>query len=161
MPDRERIAALLERSVRGPMWHGPSLHEALASVSAAQAAAHPIDGAHSVWELVLHITAWADIARERLASATAPPPPSAERNYPPVRDTSEAAWRAAIARLEESHLELARDVRAADAASLYAMLPGRDHTAWSMLHGIVEHDTYHGGQLAMLARAAGAAPAAS
>ena len=35
---------------------------------AAEAASRPIPGAHSIWELVLHVAGWADVARARLTS---------------------------------------------------------------------------------------------
>ena len=50
------------RTVTGPMWHGPSLSEVLKDVTPEQAVAHAIPGAHSIWELVLHVTVWADEA---------------------------------------------------------------------------------------------------
>ena len=51
----ERIETQLRLSFEGPAWHGPSVLEALEGVSAEDAAEHPIEGAHSIWELVLHL----------------------------------------------------------------------------------------------------------
>ena len=50
-----RLEEQLERTLEGGAWHGPSVLEVLEGVTAAQAAAHPIAGAHSIWELVLHL----------------------------------------------------------------------------------------------------------
>ena len=148
----QRIAQAIERSVSGPMWHGPALADLLEGVNASDAAAHPIPGAHSIWELVLHVTAWTEIARERLAgSANADPTP--EEDWPPVKDTSAEAWRSARERLKEAHRELAEEVGALDDAVLISRLPGKDHTALVMYHGIIEHDAYHGGQIAILKKA--------
>jgi hypothetical protein len=36
---------------------------------------------------------------------------------------------------------------------LQRILPGRDHSAQEMLHGIIEHGAYHAGQVAILKRA--------
>lgn len=148
----QRIAQAIERSVSGPMWHGPALADLLEDVNAEQAAAYPIKGAHSIWELVLHITAWTEIARERLAgSAKADPTP--EEDWPPLHDKSEEAWRAARERLKTAHRELAEEVSGLDDAVLISRLPGKDHTALVMYHGIIEHDAYHGGQIAILKKA--------
>jgi uncharacterized damage-inducible protein DinB len=134
------------------MWHGPALADLLEDVSASDAAAHPIRGAHSIWELVLHVTAWTEIARERLAgSAKADPTP--EEDWPPVKDTSADAWRATRQRLKDAHRELADEVAGLDDATLVSRLPGKDHTAIVMYHGIIEHDAYHGGQIALLKKA--------
>lgn len=148
----QRIAQSIERSVSGPMWHGPALADLLEDVSHSDAAAYPIRGAHSIWEIVLHITAWTEIARERLAgSVKADPTP--EEDWPPVKDKTPEAWREARERLKDAHRELAEEVAGLDDAVLISRLPGKDHTALVMYHGIIEHDAYHGGQIALLKKA--------
>ena len=67
MKETERIREQLKRAFEGGAWHGPGVLEILENVSAAQAATHPIEGAHSIWELVLHIKAWEDACRRRLS----------------------------------------------------------------------------------------------
>jgi len=62
--ETKRLASQLRRSYEGQAWHGPSLRELLDGVTSEQAAAKPISGAHSIWELVFHVTAW---EREALA----------------------------------------------------------------------------------------------
>ena len=52
----ERLEEQLRLSFEGEAWHGPSVLEALDDVTADVASAHPIDGAHSIWERVLHLT---------------------------------------------------------------------------------------------------------
>src|SRR5438128_550031 len=46
----------IERAMTGPMWHGPALAQVLETVTSEQAAARPIPGAHSIWEIVQHVT---------------------------------------------------------------------------------------------------------
>jgi hypothetical protein len=54
MSETERIWDLLQRSFEGgEAWRCPSLRDLMGDVSAEQAAARPIAGAPSVWELVL------------------------------------------------------------------------------------------------------------
>ena len=134
------------------MWHGPALADLIGDVSADDAAAHPVEGAHSIWELVLHMTAWTEIVRQRL-SHSSPVEPTSEQDWPPASDTSADAWRGAVERLKEAHRELAEETARLDDARLIGRVPGRDHTVLAMLHGIVEHDAYHGGQIAILKRA--------
>jgi uncharacterized damage-inducible protein DinB len=152
----EQLARHIERTVSGPQWHGPVLDSVLAGVTDAHAAARPIAGAHSIWEIVLHIAAWAEIGRARLdGRAIADPPP--ELDWPPVRDTGANEWDAAVDRLRETHRDLAVRVRQLDEAALDARLPGLEYSAWYLLHGIVEHGAYHGGQIMLLSRAVGVA----
>lgn len=146
------LANHIKRAVNGPMWHGSALAEVLAGVTSDQAAAHPIAGAHSIWEIVVHVTAWADIARarirgERMGDA------STEEDWPPVPDTSAAAWTAALERLRECHRMLAQDVRHLEDSTLHTKIEALGYSASNLLHGVIEHGTYHGGQIALLKKA--------
>src|SRR5881392_3058599 len=108
----QRLADGIERTVSGPMWHGPALADLVGDVSAQDAAERPVPGAHSIWELVHHVTAWAEIARIRLTSPIKPPDPTDQQDWPPVHDRSPEAWRAAVERLKDAHRELAAEVAA-------------------------------------------------
>jgi uncharacterized damage-inducible protein DinB len=144
-----RLADHISRAWEGPMWHGPSLRDVLVDTSAEEAAAHPIPGAHSIWEIVLHLAAWAEISTARLAGgATGAPLP--EEDWPPVPEASAAEWTAATDRLAAAYRELARAVAAIDPARLDDTVAGHQHPVWSMLHGVVEHACYHGGQIILL-----------
>jgi uncharacterized damage-inducible protein DinB len=134
------------------MWHGPSLVDLVGDVSAEQAAERPVPGAHTIWELVLHLTTWTDIVRDRMHSRD-PVEATPEQDWPRVRDTSADAWRDAVEALKESKRLLAEDVRALADAKFDERVPGRDYGLGVMLRGVVEHDRYHGGQIALLKRA--------
>lgn len=81
MTEASRIADQLNRAFSGDAWHGDSLLEVLEGVGADRAAARPVPDAHSIWELVLHITAW-DRAVLRRFDGTAVELADAE-NFPP------------------------------------------------------------------------------
>lgn len=150
------VAAVLsnhiKRTVTGPMWHGAALDALLSDVTHEQAAARPIAGAHTIWELVLHVTAWAEIARARLRGERTADAAGAE-DWPPVGATGAAEWNAALERLRAGHRALATEVRRLDDAAFDAKVPGLDYTVSNLLHGVIEHGTYHGGQIALLKRA--------
>ena len=61
-----RLEEQLAKTLWGKAWHGPSVLETLEGVSAEQAAAHPIKGAHSIWELVLHLSGCYGLVLRRL-----------------------------------------------------------------------------------------------
>jgi uncharacterized damage-inducible protein DinB len=148
----QQLAAHINRTIDGPMWHGPNLTDLLAGVSPEEAAAHPVPGAHSIRELVLHLTAWAEIVRSRLAG-TAAARVTPEEDWPTIADPTAAGWKTDVARLADSYRALAADTALLDDASLTKIVAGRDHSISGMLHGVIEHGTYHGGQIAILKRA--------
>jgi len=147
----KRLANHIARTVRGPMWHGPALGDVLRDVSAEQAAARPIAGGHTIWELVLHTAVWAEVARARLHGERLGDPTTAE-DWPPVESTDGDAWTAAVDRLRHSYRQLAMEVQDLDDAALDAQIGELGYTASNLLHGVIEHGTYHGGQIALLKR---------
>src|SRR4029077_12336526 len=85
--EAKRIQEQLERAFDGGAWHGPAVLELLADVDAGKASARPIAGAHSIWELVLHIAAWDHAVARRLTGDRAELPN--EEDWPAVNDTSD------------------------------------------------------------------------
>ena len=141
MREVERIADELRRAFYGPAWHGPSLREALAGISASAAAAHPIAGAHSIWELVSHLHAW--IVEVGLTARG--------KTYESLR--GEKDWPAVTGRWEDLMADLDRAERALEEAVL--ALPEEklgfgEHSLYLILHGIAQHHAYHAGQIALL-----------
>src|SRR5437870_2149007 len=104
MSEVARIANQLKRVAEGPAWHGASLREVLQDVTPLVAAAPSPTGGHSIWQLVLHVAAWQDGVRRRLAGD--PANLSSEEEWPPVTDTSAAAWQQAVERLRTSQQAL-------------------------------------------------------
>jgi uncharacterized damage-inducible protein DinB len=136
------------------MWHGPALAQVLEGVTHDQAAAHPIAGVHSIWEIALHAAAWAEIARARLKGERTGDPTVAE-DWPPVTATGADDWQRAIERVGASHRELAAAVRQTTDDALEAKVPGLEYTVATLVHGVVEHSTYHGGQMMLLRKTFG------
>jgi uncharacterized damage-inducible protein DinB len=141
-------------------WHGPDTTSLLADLTAEEAAAHPVAGAHSVWEIVLHMTAWQNEVRRRLGGKQ--PDLPEEGDWPEPGETSAAAWRRDQKRLGESLDELLRaldGLTEADLERAGGSLSDRDPalgtgaTYRGMVNGLVQHNAYHSGQLALLRKA--------
>jgi uncharacterized damage-inducible protein DinB len=145
------IADQLRRAFYGDAWHGDSLFEILEGVTAAQAAARPVKNAHSIWELVLHLAAWDGAVRRRMTGVALEL--SDDDNFPSVTDVSDAAWRKALAHLRHVHDELTEAVEKCPEARLAEQVPGKKdahHNFYYTLHGVVQHELYHAGQIALL-----------
>ncbi|HVO91638.1 MAG TPA: DinB family protein [Terriglobales bacterium] len=149
---KHRIADQLTRAFNGDAWHGDSLLEILQGVDAETASAHPIPGAHSIWELVLHIAAWDGAVLRRL-HVDVPVELDDDENFPAVTETSEAAWQKAVADATKLHEDLVSDVAKFPEARLTEKIPGKDYDFTNMLLGVVQHELYHAGQIALLKKA--------
>ncbi len=149
MKEAERIADQLRRSFDGEAWHGPAVLELLQGVTAAQAAARPLPGAHSIWELTLHIGVWEDVPRRRLLGERKDDVPPAE-DWPPVTDTSGTAWQKTLDTLKQGHRKLLEVVSSLSDDRLAETVPGMGYSVYGMLHGVVQHNLYHAGQIALL-----------
>lgn len=149
------IVDQLRRGFDGEAWHGRSLKTILTGVTAQQAARRRVAGAHTIWELVLHITGWKREVAQRLRGKAAGDPESGD--WPVRARTTSAAWRAARADLARAQQELIAAVQDLPPRRLHKPVKdfrndahGAGMTAYQTIYGIIQHDAYHAGQIAML-----------
>ena len=154
MSEIARLADQIRRAFEGDAWHGDSIKELLVGVTSATAAARPIKNAHSIWELVLHIAAWDDAVLRRIDGAAVEL--TKQQDFPPVKDSSPAAWRRTVSHLEQTHNQLIKAVAAFPDSRLQDQVPGKTEDYYDfyyMFSGIVQHELYHAGQIALLKKA--------
>ena len=154
MSEIEFVVDQLKCAFDGEAWHGPALMEILDGVDAKTAAARPISGAHSIWELVLHVTAWEQAIRTRIVERRALQL-SDEQNFPRATDVSEGAWRQALETLRQGHEKLIATVSGLIESQLGEQVPGKPYDIRFMLMGAAQHAAYHGGQIALLKKKSG------
>jgi uncharacterized damage-inducible protein DinB len=148
----ERLEDQLRRSFEGEAWHGPAVLEVLAGVAADQAAARPVAGRHSIWELVLHLAGTYRLVLRRLGGDGAQLSP--EEDWPPVPAVTSENWRDTVDTLRRLNQDLRRALRAFPPERLdAALVADPPYTAYTQFIGITQHDLYHAGQIAMLKRA--------
>ena len=151
MTEVERIADQLKRAMSGEAWHGPAVMELLEGVSAERAAAHPVAGGHSIWELTLHINAWLRAGRQRLEGDRAQL--NDAEDWPAIAATTEAAWAETKEALNQSYEELRSAItRLVDSQLDQPIIAGMSST-YVTLHGVIQHTLYHAGQIAILKKA--------
>jgi uncharacterized damage-inducible protein DinB len=161
MGETGRIWDLLQRSFEGgEAWKCPSLRDLLACVTAEQAAARPVEGSPTIWELLLHTTASERVVRRRLEGEAVDTLPD-ELAWPEPRDTSPQAWLQAKLDFGEARRALRQAVASFDDARLDETVPGREYPFYVLLHGAVDHALYHAGQIEILMVAQGVLPSAS
>lgn len=140
-----RITRLLEKAFEKSPWYGPSLSSVISEVTPAQANLRA-GKSHSIIELVLHMTSWRTFATRRLAGDDKFQV-SDDMNFP-----KPGTWEDAVKRLKQSQEELLAVVKAFPDARLGELVPGASHkyTFYTLLHGIIQHDIYHTGQIQLI-----------
>ena len=153
MSEKKRTLELVDRAYRKQAWHGPALLETLSGVDAAMAAKRVVKGAHTIWELVDHVGSWNAIVAMRLAGESPAVPPGL--NFPKTPSPTPAAWKKSLARLAASQRKFRAAVAKFPEKQLGRIRPGTK-TSWNVLiHGQIQHQLYHAGQIAMLRRGMG------
>jgi uncharacterized damage-inducible protein DinB len=150
MSEVRRISLLLKHGYDGQPWYGTALCKLLSGVTAQQAAARPIAGAHNIWQEVLHAIAWRQVACRLLRGETVAELSESE-NWPEPRGGDAAAWQQTLDELAQTQhdlqaaLEGLTDDRLQEKAAF-----GKPFSLYVLLHGIIHHDAYHAGQIALL-----------
>ena len=151
MREIERLVDQLNRAFIGEAWHGPAVIEILEGITAPQAAAHPVVGGHSIWELALHITAWTRAGSRRLQGDRAQL--SELENFPPVTDLGERAWEEARESIKAAYEDLRGAILLLDDSRLDQPIMEGMSSVYVTLHGVIQHSLYHAGQIAILKKA--------
>jgi hypothetical protein len=148
-----RIADQLRRAFSGDPWHGSPIRDLLEGITGEQACAHPLPSAHNIWDLVLHIEVYLDVALKATEGTPMPRLFGTEQDWPTATDRSAPAWPGTMQRLLESCERLAQAIDEFADQRLQDSVPGREYDFYYLLHGIVQHSLYHAGQIAMLKKA--------
>jgi uncharacterized damage-inducible protein DinB len=145
--EKEKIRRLLERTFEKHAWHGPSLKETIEGVTQEQSLVR-YPNTHSIIELVAHITSWRVYVAKRL-EGDGNYEVSDELNFP-----KETNWQKAVDALNESQARLLKALDAFPEEKLNELSPhpSAKYTYYTLLHGIIHHDTYHAGQIKLIAK---------
>ena len=138
-------------------WHGSSTLPLLEDVTAEIANQRNSPESHIIWEIVYHMQVWKEEARKTLEGGTFPFLPT-EKEWPPLKDTSEKAWIEAVQNLKDTHRRLISAIEVFELGLLDNVIkidktwpsPWSSTTYYGVLHGTLHHDVYHTGQIAIL-----------
>ena len=69
-----------------------------------------------------------------------------------IKDTTEIAWKDTLNTLEDSQKKWLEFLRTFDDADFEQIYPQNNMTYYEHIHGIIQHDAYHLGQIVLLAK---------
>jgi len=157
MPDPEIQVLLssIDQAYDHKSWHGTNLRGSIRGLSAKQAAWRPAPNRHNIWEIVVHAAYWKYAVYRRL---TGEPRGSftlkGSNWFVRPQEETEAAWKADITLLAETHKSLRAAIAEMDTKSLYKIPAGSKLDNFTLISGIAAHDLYHAGQIQLLKRLA-------
>ena len=148
MDEVKLIYDQIETTFRGRAWHGPNMIQVLEGVSVDKASLRPLSQRHSIWEIVNHINYWMNIALSGL---------NGEKmlnlegmvDWPKIGATEEE-WQASVADLERTVNKLLNSLMDFSSTKLEENVPGKTFNYRTLLHGVLHHNLYHMGQIAVL-----------
>ncbi|MCC6365735.1 MAG: DinB family protein [Bryobacterales bacterium] len=150
---KQRLEKVIRRSVEGRAWHGPSVKESIAGLSAEEAAWSPAPNLHSAWKLMLHLTAWMEEVTGRLEGSHHNEPLRGDfpatgeinaENWGKAQQDLESAVNGLLAALEQFPEERLMERTVTEKG------PGLPY--FDVLAGVAQHNTYHAGQIVMMRR---------
>ncbi|HBH24118.1 MAG TPA: DinB family protein [Cytophagales bacterium] len=148
MLETQRIKTLLEKEYNGAPWHGPTIREALQGISAEEAF-HKYESIHSIAELVMHMTAWRQFAIKRLQGDMSFEL-SESNNWGKVGEQTETQWYYIQNQLESTQEKLCELLDDVEDQHLNDQVHNKGYDFYTLLHGIIQHDIYHIGQIILL-----------
>ena len=141
----DRIVRQLEKTFDQHPWYGPSMVATLANIKP-ETIHHRYGSTQSIIELVLHMTSWRVFATKRLEGDDTFEV-SPEMNFP-----AKGTWEETLAALRQSQQALVEAAKKFPEDRLGELVPSKKqrYTYYTLLHGIVQHDVYHLGQIAFV-----------
>lgn len=137
-----------------PWYAGAGVAGVLRGVSAEQAHWKPDPNRHSIWELALHMAYWKYAIRRSITGGKKGEFLRKPSNWPAQPEIpDEKLWKEDRALLKQEQKLFIETIMNFDSKRLDENLPGDSkYNFEDTIMGIIEHDIYHTGQIALLKR---------
>ena len=150
MKETERIAKLFDDLHQGHPWIDITVMDTLKSLTAEQAAVKIKAGWNSIWEILNHQIEWRLTVLQRIEGQVINSP----RNnfFFPIDDSSTSAWQRTLELYAETQDQWRKYIRNLSSENLNIIPDAKPFTRYELIHGILQHDAYHLGQIRLLAK---------
>ena len=148
MLESKRISNLYQSIYNGNPWLEVNLANTLNDVTAEQAYRKINPNLNTIWEIVNHLIQWRRNILRRVQGETITTP---DHNYfVPVLDPSEVAWHQSLQNLAKSQDQWNTFLTYFDDGDFEKIYINNNLTYYEHIHGIIQHDVYHLGQIVLL-----------
>ena len=144
------LVAQLKDAFEGDPWFGRNAKLLLNEVSEENVIQKP-SGEHSILELVWHMVNWREFTISRINNGGNKTMEYFEENGWRILDhTNIELWKEGLNRLYQTQETLLDLLEKQKDELLETLVAGRNYTFKKLLHGILQHDIYHLGQIAYI-----------
>lgn len=145
----------LKKAYNGDAWHGNNVLNLLLLANPAKVFTHPIPNAHSLAEIVLHLTSWTNEVADRLKGLNAKEPEKGD--WPEPKEMSETEWQIILEDFKSANQKLITQLHTIkDDQWLVSINDKRNLELGTgvnnaqLINGLIQHHAYHSGQIALL-----------
>jgi len=150
MKEATRIKKLFEDLYDGSPWIDVTIMGTLKNISAKQASKKIAPERNSIWQIVNHLIAWRENVLLRVQGNDIAAP---NNNYfMEIENTSDTEWQKALERLANSQDQWIRFLENFDESQFENIYASNQMTYYEHIHGILQHDAYHLGQIVLLSK---------
>jgi uncharacterized damage-inducible protein DinB len=156
MTTANQLQYQLEDVFIGHPWHGTPISTIITQGSWIAAFNKPQGSVHSIANIVLHMTGWTEEVISRLKGNAAGYP--ARGDWPEPGEPSEQSWQQMVIELDKANSDLVKTIQAFpdeqwdelinDERGVFEPVP----TYKGLVEGLIQHQVYHAGQIALLNR---------
>ncbi|MFQ6602575.1 DinB family protein [Flavobacterium sp. C3NV] len=148
MSESKRVSNLYQSIYNGNPWLEVTLANTLENVTAEQAYRKINPNLNTIWEIVNHLIQWRRNILRRVQGEIITTP---DHNYfVPILDSSEASWEQSLQSLAKSQEMWNACLSDFNDADFEKIDQNNNHNFYEDIHGIIQHDVYHLGQIVIL-----------
>lgn len=148
MKENKRLISLFEKLYNGSPWIDINLMSVLEHITADKASVRIDPNCNTIWEITNHLICWRLNVLKRVQGNIMETP---DNNYfESITDTSPQAWESTLAKFEDSQKLWLEFLKGIKFDRLEEHYPKNKMTYYEHIHGILQHDAYHLGQIVLM-----------
>jgi uncharacterized damage-inducible protein DinB len=142
---------MLQDTLKGTPWYGRPVYDILREVDPARVIIRPSGASHTLLELLYHMLSWAEFTRMQLERAPGFDPEAYEKSMDwRVINEQADSWEKGLSLFKSSHERIVELLSGKEDGFLSEEAEGRKYNFRFLLHGLIQHNIYHQGQIAFL-----------
>ena len=141
----------LRKAYIGDAWHGNNISSIISSVKDSEVFVRPIPDAHTIAEIVLHLTSWTEEVNSRLMGKVSGEP--VRGDWPGPMEETTAEWNSIVSDFHienEKLLNLSMSFSAENWIEKEETPTGKGASFFELFNGLIQHHAYHAGQISLL-----------